>query len=308
MPLVQFIDAETDTPLLTFRDKKADFLFAYSDLVKNFAEFSKNNSTAVIPISRESFPTDRRDTFFKILQGYPMGVSHSVRFIDWYPLGPLEEAEIAAVVDAQMIADGYSPRSHRRPDYLRRERENVIYEILSYLLLPIDKITEIIETDYAYENRGLLNDKIDELVENHTKWLYLKRAFEDLTNAEQMRMEKYFKENPPFTKTHLQFTPLGTENGDTRPYYMTPKQYEKFLRTEYMRTPQIYDNRQRILPRHLRLEPLPQQNYGLRNLFGNNQNAFVPLPAAAAAAQNPPPNLRRKTRKQTRRQKAARKN
>jgi len=197
---IQFVAAETDAPLATVKGDNALFLIENSQLIQTLLELGENRPSKkvlVVPIS--GFPTDRRELFANILNGVPVGkyLDTWEHDIEYYPLGGQEEKDLQASVNARYLKGKNSWKTRYKLE--QEEREQVIYETMSYLLLSDEAIRQILQFDKEYYKKMMnesltIDDHIDDLVERHKIWLYLTGKEDKLSEKDWKEQKKYFDE------------------------------------------------------------------------------------------------------------------
>ena len=283
---LDFIDDNTGLPLTTVRGDVAIWFAQNSALIREIIEIDPGKQGYTIHVS---LPTDRALILRKILRGEPVGVKDwNSDYVEFYPLGPLEEKDIKAAVGNSKVE-------------LNRERARVIQQVLQYLIVDPDVEGEVVLAEYPkrtneqqervrrsnithrrkYSNipqqRGLpfLNENtIEKYVEGHKNYLYKKYLqHPDRKAVLQKFMSKQNVENRNARRTRnvaqrfrnyglasrgplnsLQIPPeLGINKNYPR---MTSRNFERFIRSKRGKA-------ERNLPY--------QGNFRLANLFGDNE-------------------------------------
>jgi hypothetical protein len=259
---IEFTIPETNAPLARVKGALAQHILRSSDLVKNLLEMNNTSKkTLVIPIG--DFPTDRKDLFIKILKGVPVGTRDSDSGVNLYPLGPQEESEIRAVVNAKHLS-----RNDR--DYaIQEERLNVIMDTMRYLMMSDEDILAMLTFEEEKQNNvsATEDDLIEDLVDQHKRWLFLTRQGKKLTQANRNALQAEFEGLKKRVHSGFNNNYHPDEDRLTANYYepydveetgdMWPKEYERWLRTEHFG------------PKRARLNMAPRLNL----VFKNNGNA-----------------------------------
>lgn len=288
---IEFWDEEKNTPLVTLHGASAKWLAQYSHLIQTLLEIEPNAKGLTIPVS---FATDRIEIFRKLLNAVPMGKIHIQEdwngyqeYLEYYPLGPLEEADIQREIDEGKVEN------------VHLERRRVIEEVAGFLMLDPEALRLFIIHDRAPKNnyqrqktrrnakasnkgRSLLNEnQIERYISNHKNYLYgyyknTTRGREKLKsllskeNLEERRVKQHIFESEKRRRNSINnnypnFNNYGPFNALEMPnnlpfknyHNMTPIEFENYLRS-------------------LRGEPekgLPYQtNINLRNFFGSPNN------------------------------------
>lgn len=253
---IQFVNSQTNAPLVTIKGPMLDFLMERSGLIQQQLELS-NTTGHFLKLPIGDFPTDRRTVFTKILKGLPVGKISSRGGIEYYPLGSEEERAIAQEVDRQMLAYGGAVN---REFLLNKERERVLYEILQYLLLEPSEIASLLIIEPAEGVHYSEDDEIDHMIQNHIMWLALTHQGKKLTNAEKAWFDS---QAPGLSNAYManhgnegfsdpnSYTPVDEE----KTAHMPTRNYERYLRTVYMKKPR---------------KPLSMTNYQLNILTNEN--------------------------------------
>jgi hypothetical protein len=258
---IEFISPETNAPLARVKGPLAQHILRGSDLVKQLLEINTSNKkTLVIPIG--DFPTDRKDLFIKILKGVPVGTRDSDTEVFLYPLGPEEEKEIRAAVNAKNL-------SQNARDYaIQEERLNAIMDTMRYLMMSDEDIQAMLTFEEEKQNNvsATEDDLIEDLVDRHKYWLYLTRQGKKLTQANRNAIQGELQRinNSVYSGFNNNYHP--DEDKLKANYYephdveetgdMWPIEYERWLRTEYFK------------PQRARLNMGPRLNL----VFKNNGN------------------------------------
>ncbi len=129
--VLDFYNSETGGPIATISGANAKFLAAHSSYIQNLLEFqnkSNNKGERIVLTVPVSFPTDRVQIFRKLIKKLPLGKQwrnevYGAEYRLYDPLGPEEEANIS-----RNMQEG-------RVQSLHAERERVIQQVLSYLML-----------------------------------------------------------------------------------------------------------------------------------------------------------------------------
>jgi hypothetical protein len=122
--VVDFVNEKTGEHI-KISGKETTFLLRHSDLLRNLVEMFPGDK--FFKISIQNFPYGRTEIFKKILRGQPVGkyiYNHGKKEVEWYPLAKEEEELIAKNLKKGTLQST-----------LQKERERVLYEILSFLML-----------------------------------------------------------------------------------------------------------------------------------------------------------------------------
>jgi hypothetical protein len=186
---IQFVDLDTDAPLVTVTGDYVQVLLQESDLLKTIVEIGGQANPRVLVVPIGKMPTERQIIFANVLKGVPVGkINQWGTLIEMYPFGEKEERNIKQVVNAS------GPNSENTKKRMTdQERVNVIYETMRYLLIPDEIIGQMIvfdEEDTRPERD--IESEIDLLLETHKKWLYLRGLDQKLTAKEHDEVKPFF--------------------------------------------------------------------------------------------------------------------
>jgi hypothetical protein len=185
---IQFIDLETEAPLATVKGDNAQVLLEESELIQTIQEIGgqANPKVLVVPVGKMS--TDRQTIFANILKGVPVGKKDQWgSVLEIYPLGEKEERNIKRAVNATG-AESENDKQH----YTQQERIHVLFEVLRFLILPDDIIQNMLKFDLEDTRpERSAEDDIEQLLETHKKWLYL-RGLDQKLSADDYEEAKAF--------------------------------------------------------------------------------------------------------------------
>jgi len=188
---IQFVDLDTEAPLATIIGDNVQVLLQESDLLQTIVEIGgqANPSVLVVPIGK--MPTDRQIIFANVLKGVPVGKTDQWgTLIEMYPLGEKEERNIKRVVNSSSV-NTENAKKHMTD----QERVNVIYEIMRYLMIPDETISQMMvfdEEDTRPERN--IESEIDQMLDTHKKWLYLRGLDQQLTADDYEEAKVFFDE------------------------------------------------------------------------------------------------------------------
>ena len=181
---IDFFHAKTNTPLFTVRGALATWLAEYSALIRNLRNIEESKKGITIHVD---LPTDRVLILRKLLRGEPLGVGlvkepnyynamYGAKWYDsvrWYPLGPLEEAEILTYLQTQL-------KRNPTENEVNEERKQVILLTLQYLmvdrevedsLIVVDELQNAL-TNHQRKRIWLNENTIEDYIEQHKNYLY----------------------------------------------------------------------------------------------------------------------------------------
>ncbi len=189
---IQFIDLETDAPLVTVKGDNAQVLLKESELLQtiiNEIGGQANPRVLVVPIGK--MPTDRQIIFANILRGVPVGKKDQWgEIFDMYPLGEKEERNIKRAVNATGVNS-----ENDKHYYTNQERINILFEIMQYLLIPKDIIQNMLKFDVEDTRpERSIEDDIEQLLDTHKKYLYLLGQDQKLTPEDFEEAKAFFNE------------------------------------------------------------------------------------------------------------------
>lgn len=252
---LQFVDLYKNTPIVKITGDDAVFLFENSELIQTLAEVSNRPNSKVLEVPIGLSP-ERQRILFKVLKRVPMGKLGYNQTMHFYSLGPENEKNFAKEVD--QISGIYN-----KIEALDIERQNTIIETLRYLGIPDDKILRMLEFDEPGFNPEVSEeDQIEEMLNQHKKWLYVtgqqvkltpdelayaRSFFDELNQNYKKKMQKYnrrgwnsFNMNKlnEIYQEHMnvmnpiEYQPVAT---GYRTKHMPVREFERWLRSVYFK-------------------------------------------------------------------------
>lgn len=184
---IQFVNLDTGAPIFSVTGGNVQILLENSELIENIVELGGQANPNVLVVPLGDMGQGRQLLLANILKGYPVGKIGRNGRVTFYPLPPEEERNIARVVNER------NGVVNRNAD-INLERQEAILETLRYLLIPESLIHQMILFEQERENEPIVSqeDTIEEMIEDHIKWLYTTGQKAKLTPVELEKAQAFF--------------------------------------------------------------------------------------------------------------------
>ena len=184
---IEFYDEDTGAPIDNLSGAAARWLAEHSGLIQLVLEGNPAQQHLQIPVS---MPSDRIQTFRKIIRGIPVGYT-VYNGVEFYPLGPQEEKNIENAFQA--VKNNWFGNL----EYYRRvARSQTMKEVLQYLMLDDEgKERMLLFDDHNVRYNNNNNEKELKRRENHTRKFRAKRNRNQwkFANMSENEIEKYME-------------------------------------------------------------------------------------------------------------------